>query len=327
MSEHRETLRDIRQRLECMDEVRDWPLLEELIGRSVLPDSKPCWEYVLHGCEAVGGRRQEALPGCAAIFCLFYAIHLVDDLLDDDPDGIFHRVGVGTAANVALAFQGMASRVIAESRLAPERQKRAQGAIGRMTLGTAFGQNLDAADLEGEEAYWRVVRHKTPPLFGCALELGALYGGACDEVAERVGSLGGALGEIVQINDDLGDAMAQPAKVDWLRRGTNLPILFARTAEHPERDSFEALAARVSQPAALAEAQEILVRSGAVSYCAYRIVEAYNQAIAEVHDWDLAVPGSLESLMQDQVEPLKDLLRLVGVESPEDLFVPSSRAA
>ncbi len=319
--------RELRQRLKSMDEVRDWPLLVELIDRPVLPDSKPCWEYVLHGCEAVGGRREEALPGCAAIFCLFYAIHLVDDLLDDDPDGIFHRVGVGTAANVALAFQGIASRVIAESELSPERQKQAQCALGRMTLATAFGQNLDAADPSGEEAYWKVVRHKTPPLFGCALELGALYGGASDEVAERVGSLGGALGEIVQINDDLGDAMARPAKVDWQRRWTNLPILFARTAEHPEREQFVALAVRVAQPEALAEAQEILVRSGAVSYCAYRIVEAYNQAVSEVWAWQLPASESLESLMLAQVEPLKDLLRLVGVESPEDLFVPSSRAA
>ena len=101
----------------------------------------------------------------------------------------------------------------------------------------------------------------------------------------------------------------------------------APTAEHPERERFEALAARVSQPEVLAEAQEILVHSGAVSYCAYRIVEAYNRAVGEVRTWQLPAPDALESLMQAQVEPLKDLLRRVRVESPDDLFVPGFRAA
>ena len=315
-----EVLGSLRERLKRMDEVRDWPLLVELIDRPVQPHSKPCWEYAFDSCEAVDGARDAALPAAASIFCLLLGIHLVDDLLDEDPQGIFHRVGAGTAANAALALQGVAARVVAESDLSPQRQALAQAAIGRMTLATAYGQNLDVADLEGEESYWRVVRHKTPPLFSCALELGAICGGASGPTAGRVSRLGLALGEIVQISDDLKDAMERPAGPDWQRRWTNLPILFARTAEHADQDRFEALLPRVHLEGPLKEAQEILVRSGALSYCAYRIIQSFREANAMIHGLGLPSPEPLQSLIKLHVEPLEDLLRFVGVEAPAELF-------
>ncbi|MCG8459917.1 MAG: polyprenyl synthetase family protein [Holophagales bacterium] len=315
-----ETVRYIRRCLKSMDEVEAWPELIEMIDRPVRPHAKPSWEYVFHGCEAVGGERRAALPASASIFCLLYSIHLVDDLLDEDPDGLHHRIGVGRAANAALAFHGMAGRVVAESQLPAEKQALAQGTIARMGLATAYGQNLDVSDPEGEESYWQVLRHKTPPLFGCALVLGALYGGADRDTAESVGRLGQAIGEIVQINDDLKDAMDEPARPDWQRRWTNLPILYGLIAEHRERERFQELVERTHEAEALREAQEILVRSGAVSYCAYRIIEAFRGATETIRGLDLPNPRALDSLVERHVRPLESLLRSVGVESPEELF-------
>ena len=58
----------------------------------------------------------------------------------------------------------------------------------------------------------------------------------------------------------------------------NLPILYAMTADHPLREMFLDLSARSDDPEALAEAQKILIRSGAVSYCAFKMIELSQEA-------------------------------------------------
>ena len=54
-----------------------------------------------------------ALPAVAAIACLQISIILVDDILDDDPRGAYHRLGAGRAANLGLAFQAAALKLLA----------------------------------------------------------------------------------------------------------------------------------------------------------------------------------------------------------------------
>ncbi|MEM6795836.1 MAG: polyprenyl synthetase family protein, partial [Acidobacteriota bacterium] len=288
-------LSDIQQRLAEFPELGQWPELERLVGRK-LSGGRPCWEFTVDACRAVGGERADAAPGAAVVFGLFYSIHLVDDLLDEDPKGVYHRVGVGPAANMALALQSAASRLLGSCGLSPEAECLAHRALGQAGWGTAFGQMLDHQDFPGEEAYWRMVGHKTPPLFSFALLLGSLVGGASVEKAQQLARLGALLGEIVQISDDLGDAMEQPAAPDWRRQATNLPILFATTAEHAEREAFEALLKRVDEPEALAEAQAILVRSGAFSFCAYRLIQAHRKAAGEIKALDLVRPAALLDL-------------------------------
>lgn len=318
-----ESLRRIQEILLDSPEARAWPIVEELVRRELRPNAKPCWEYAFHAAEACGAESGVALRAAAAIFCLLHSIHLVDDLLDEDPEGLQHRVGSGTAANLALAFQGLAAFALEGVDWPAEARALAQASLGRCALATAFGQNLDAEDPEGEEAYWRVVHHKTPPLFGCALLLGSLAGGADPRQAAVVEKLGLHLGEIVQINDDLRDAMERPAAPDWRRRWTNLPILYARLAEHAEKERFEALRERVFDDSdALLEAQDILVRSGAVSYCAYRLLEAYRAGRRHVAGLGLERPEALDDLLAIHVRPLRALFERIGVESPDELFAP-----
>ncbi len=181
-------------------------------------------------------------------------------------------------------------------------------------------------DPAGEEAYWQVVRQETPPLFGCALELGALCGGAEPELAAHLGELGVGLGEIIQISDDLGDAMARPAAPDWQRRWTNLPILYARQAAHPERERFAVLHDRAEDPEALAEAQAILVRSGAVSYAAYKILHAHEASIEALHRLPLRAPESLVEPFKTQIEPLEGVLESLGVSVPRAELANPERA-
>lgn len=312
-------IRAIQERLRRFPEVSQWPELLSLVERETL-SARPCWEFTLDACEVVGGSRHDAEAGASVVFCMLYSIHLVDDLLDDDPKGIYHQVGRAAAANMALAFQSVAGRLLGECHLEAEAERFAHRRLAAACLGTAFGQMLDSHDFEGEEAYWRMVRLKTPPLFSFALFLGALIGGATVNRAEAVASLGERLGEIIQISDDLHDALAKPAAPDWQRKATNLPILYAATADHAERQAFLNLVPEVANDEALERAQDILVRSGAFSYCAYRLVQAYRQARQQIDDLSLPRSEVMIDLFDHYIRPLRRLLQAVGVEVSDALF-------
>ncbi len=313
-------LESIKKALLSIPEVSGWPEMVDLIAPLTDPDSKPCWEYPPLACQASGGREEQALPGAAAVFCLIQSMHLVDDMLDEDPRGLHHQLGPGKVANLALALQAASSRVIEDAGLPPQTRALIHGSLAKAALGTAYGQAMDAGDLEGEENYWRIVEAKTPPLFGTAMFIGAVLGRSPASTAEGLEKLGFLIGMMIQISDDLKDAMETPARPDWRRKWNNLPILYAMTAEHPERSHFLDLLSRIEEPAALTAAQEILFRCGAVSYCTYRVIEHYRSARKNVESIPLANPESIEELLNHLVEPLKGLFSSIGVESPEELL-------
>jgi geranylgeranyl pyrophosphate synthase len=303
----------MKQRVCALSEVVAWPEMMAMVERAVHQDAQSVWEYPVVACEAVGGTAEAALPAAAAIFCSLASIHLVDDMLDDDPRGDYRVLGVGNTANLALAFQAAAHRVLDDGGVDAALRAALQSHLAGMALATAFGQNLDAREPRDEEDYWRAVEAKTPPLFAAALAMGALLGGAPAAVAEQLGRLGAMMGRFVQVSDDLVDALQEPAGADWRRRMSNLPILYALTADHPERAEFARLCPRVAEPAALAEAHKILLRSGAVSYCAFKLIEFARQADEVVARIPLADPGPVDRLLAAQRTPLDRLFRSLGV--------------
>ena len=105
----------IQKRLSAMPEVAAWADLRDLVSRTASRRSTPVWEYPLLACRAVGGEEEAALPAAAAIYCSLLSIHLVDDLLDEDPRGAYRRLGAGAAANLALALQAAGHRLLDEA--------------------------------------------------------------------------------------------------------------------------------------------------------------------------------------------------------------------
>lgn len=309
----------IKELLRAIPAVANWPEIGLLLAKPLRRPVFNCWDYPGIGACAVGGTVEQALPAAAAIYCSLASIHLVDDILDEDPRGIYRQWGSGKAANVALALQAAGARLLADGAPGPG-QALLQRRFADMTIATSWGQQVDVADRPGEEAYWETVRLKTPPLFGCALELGALLGGAAPEQAAEVGALGLPIGEMIQVGDDLHDALGVPACPDWRRQGGNLAILYARLAPHPDRERFEALRLEVDDEDRLREAQELLVQSGAASYCAYNLCESYKRGRRQIAAAGLACPEALVELLDFQIEPVLALLRSVGVKAPENLL-------
>ncbi len=306
----------------AVPEVAAWPDIAALFERAA-GKPRPDWEWPVVACRAVGGDPIAAIPGAAAIGCLYISIILVDDMLDEDPRGEHLRRGCGPTANIALALQAAAFRVIDQAAVSAERRAAVTSSLAWLALATCWGQDLDAQNLEGEDNYWKVVRAKSTPFYGTALHVGALLGNAPLKVADALRDVGLLLGEVIQIQDDLMDTFQVPAAPDWTQGRLSLPILYARTADHPDRARFMELLSQANDPGALREAQRILLRCGAVSYCAYQILQRQRQVRRMIDGLSLTDPAPIWNLWTEQIQPLIQLLSTRLGSASEGARVPA----
>lgn len=296
-----------------------WPQAAELLHRAG-SGPRPDWDLPAAACVAVGGEVALADPGRGAIACLQLSIILVDDILDDDPRGEYRRIGAGAAANLALALEAAAHQLVRAAAVPPERQLLLLDRLSQMALQTAYGQFLDSQPAAPTEAnYWAVVTAKSAPFYATALCVGALLGGCSPQVADQMYALGALLGEIVQVHDDLTDAFQVPAGPDWLQARLNLALLYARLADYPARARFLAIQSEVSRPERLSEAQQLLVQSGAVSYCIYQLILRYRQATQLLDALALPNPEPIRQLLVRQMTPIAALLQRHNIPLPAEL--------
>ena len=305
-----ELYREVSGYLQAMPSILEWPELQALIARYA--EAQPAhWMLPVISCNAVGGSEDCSIAAMGAIACMQISILLIDDMLDDDPRGEYHRLGYPSTANMASALQAGGIEAIVRARTGTQAEALAVRTLNRMVLSTTLGQHWDIMNPQDEESYWRVVRTKSSPFFGTCLELGAIMGGADEGIVSDLRRLGELYGELVQIQDDLNDTMESPANVDWLLGRSPLPILFAQTVSHPERRQFRELRAAVSDPQALELAQEIVIRSGAVSYCVDQLLQRYSEADLILAALPTAVKKEqLVQTFQAAMEPVNELMQL-----------------
>jgi geranylgeranyl pyrophosphate synthase len=271
------------------------------------------WLIPVKACEAVGGDQEQAVPAILAVGCAHVGILLVDDMLDDDPRGDYHRIGMPAASNIACAFQAATLHAMAQCVQEPYARLAAISGFNEMFLFTSFGQFLDVQSSGDESTYWQVTKAKSSPFFGVTLQVGALAGGGTLETAEQLKEVGHVYGEMVQIHDDMHDSMETPANPDWLQRRSPLPILFASLVNHPERSRFLELKEQVDDTAALEEAQEILIQCGAISYCADQIIQKHRTATRLLKGISLADRAPISALLDEIIAPVYKLLETCGV--------------
>jgi len=274
------------------------------------------WQLPIIACRSLGISPQKAIPASAALACAQISIILVDDMLDEDPRGEYRHIGHGRAANLAVAFQAVGVEALLESRARTEVRNETCKCLNRMMSTTAFGQQLDIQNPSDETAYWLVVENKSAPFYGCALHLGALFGEAPKDAAKGLEQFGRLYGEMVQIHDDLNDTLAVPASPDWLQRRNPLPILFARSVAHPDRAKFFELCANITTGNALQEAQEILIRCGAVSYCVDQLLRRHQSARGILKEIPLANKAAADSLIEAVIAPVQRLFASLGIATP-----------
>jgi len=273
------------------------------------------WLIPVRACEAVGGAQEHAISAVLAMGCAHIGILLVDDMLDGDPRGDYHRIGMPASANLACAFQARSLHAIAQSVQDQTSKLVALNSFNEMFLSTAFGQFLDVQAPVDESAYWKVAQTKSSPFFSAALQLGALAGGGTLDTAEQLRKVGCLYGEMIQIHDDMHDSMETPANPDWIQGRFPLPILFASLVEHPEQERFLKLSRNITDPVALQEAQEILIRCGAISYCADQLIRKHRTAKGLLNRISLFDLEPVASLLDEVIAPVHELLKATKSKS------------
>ena len=298
--------------------VNRWPDLQ--VGFERMAAKKPRgWELPVTAYETVGGSSDLVIPAVVAFGCMQMSIILIDDMLDEDPRGKHNNIGEAQAANLAMAYHAAGLQAIAESDADETVKLSAQASINSMMLKTGLGQMMDIQNPQSEESYWVMVQTKSSPFYSAALYVGALYGNANDELSNQIKLFGNLYGEMIQIHDDLGDTMARPAGPDWIQSRFPLPILFAHVVDHPDRDRFLELRENVVDPTALEEAQLILIRCGAVSYCLEQVVERYRTMKMLLDEMDVIDNTGLNYLLYELVHPIIELVLDIGAELPAEL--------
>ena len=138
---------------------------------------------------------------------------------------------------------------------------------------------------------------------------------------ERLRQLGSITGDAIQIHDDIRDALEVPANPDWKQGRNNLLFLYALTADHPDREQFRELRSKVDNPDSLRAAQQILIRSGAVSYAMYHLCQSYSAARKLLDETSLVDPAPLRSVIDQYIVPLVHLLKNLGIAIPPEINV------
>jgi geranylgeranyl diphosphate synthase type I len=293
--------------------VQAWGELRKLLTRTMTTKVRH-WELPALACQAVGGSPSQAIPATAALVALYLAIILVDDMLDEDDKGYFVQSGYPATSHLAGALQAVGLEAIAQCNAAAEVKAAVGNKLNSMLLSTALGQYWDIHNPQDEGAYWRVVQTKSAPFFGAALYVGALMGGAPEEQATKLERIGRIYGELIQLHDDLHDVMQQPANADWTQGRSPLPILFATLVSHPDQARFQALRQQIHAPDALAEAQAILMRCGAVSYVVDQLLQRHRKAEALLTEMELVDSRVIRQLLDKTVQPVHHLLESVELE-------------
>jgi geranylgeranyl diphosphate synthase, type I len=197
---------------------------------------------VLLTAAACGGEWRAALPGAAAVELIhnFSLIH--DDIQDQSPlrrgrPTIWTRWGVAQAINIGDTAFSLAQMALLELQytVSPAVALRASQILQQTCLELTQGQYLDLSyEARGDlnlEAYWQMVGGKTAALLGACTQIGALAGGASEDLSQQYHHFGHLLGLAFQALDDLlgiwGDAalIGKSIESDLVSGKKSLPVL------------------------------------------------------------------------------------------------------
>ncbi len=160
----------------------------------------------------------------------------------------------------------------------------------RETRGAAAGD-------DSVSHYLKVVSEKTACLIAAAGRLGGTFSGATLDQVERLGRIGGIVGTVFQISDDIIDIESDPDESGKLpgtdlREGVHtLPVLFALAETGPAADRLRVLLkGPIADDDAVDEALALLRASGGIAAAKATVQQYAAQARAELAELP-DVPG------------------------------------
>lgn len=197
------------------------------------------------------------------------------------------------------------------------------GSVGIVEIISRLGGTLSEGEIYqltnikneavSEEAYFRIISHKTAALFRACAELGALAAGGTKEYVERASQLGEIIGLCFQIRDDIFDyfpasEVGKPTGNDLAEGKITLPAIYA--INHTDREDVHLWAAHVKSGEAtdleIADLVAYTKQSGGIEYAEQRMKDLHNQAVSLLSSWkNVEVKAALQAYIDFVVERTK----------------------
>ena len=236
-------------------------------------------------CRAVGGDMARATSAAAAIEHFHTAALIHDDIADEAElrrgEPCLHLTeGLGLAINMGdLALSMVNGPVVNDPLLEDAVKVRVIKELIAMTCRTVEGQALDLGwardgryDITPED-YLTMAIHKTAHYSGAVpLAVGAIVGGADDEIVEALRSYGLDTGLAFQIQDDLlnlvgtDEAKKKDFRSDITEGKRTLMVVHALQHSDDRDRLIDILSSKEKDQAVLAEAVAIMEASGSIDY-------------------------------------------------------------
>ena len=181
---------------------------------------------------------------------------------------------------------------------------------GTLSEGEIYQLNNIRTETVSEEAYFKVIRHKTAALFAACAELGARSAGGSEDYVARARRFGELVGLCFQIRDDIFDyfsdsEIGKPTGNDMAEGKLTLPAIFA--LNHSNDAEIRACAQRIKSgeatPAEIARLVEYTKDHGGIEYAEQRMLELRDEALSLLPHWQSpAVREALEGYIHFVVE-------------------------
>ena len=265
-------------------------------------------------CGAIG---EKTLHSAVTLELLHTASLVHDDVVDESNE----RRG---QASVNAVYGNQISVLVGDYLLSKSLQEaaftgrlRIVDIISRLGGTLSEGEIFQIANIRSEqiseEAYFRIIDHKTAALFAACAELGALSADAGEDFIEKTRRFGEIVGICFQIRDDIFDyysnsEIGKPTGRDMAEGKLTLPVIYALNSTH--HAAMLALADKVKKGEADRAEIETLIafakQNGGIEYAERKMQELRSQAYAAIASFkNEAVRKSLEQYIDFVIDRQK----------------------
>ena len=264
-----------------------------------------------------GAVREKALHSAVTLELLHTASLVHDDVVDESNE----RRG---QASVNAVYGNQISVLVGDYLLSKSLQEAAfTGSLRIVDIISRLGGTLSEGEIFqianirseqiSEEAYFRIIDHKTAALFAACAELGALSADAGEDFIEKARRFGEIVGICFQIRDDIFDyysnsEIGKPTGRDMAEGKLTLPVIYALNSTNDA--AMLALADKVKKGEADRAEIEALIafakQNGGIEYAERKMQELRSQAYAAIASFkNEAVRKSLEQYIDFVIDRQK----------------------
>ncbi len=264
-----------------------------------------------------GAVREKALHSAVTLELLHTASLVHDDVVDESNE----RRG---QASVNAVYGNQISVLVGDYLLSKSLQEAAfTGSLRIVDIISRLGGTLSEGEIFqianirseqiSEDAYFRIIDHKTAALFAACAELGALSADAGEEFTEKARRFGEIVGICFQIRDDIFDyysnsEIGKPTGRDMAEGKLTLPVIYALNSTNDA--AMLALADKVKKGEADRAEIETLIafakQNGGIEYAERKMQELRSQAYEAIASFkNEAVRKSLEQYIDFVIDRQK----------------------